>query len=69
MRVTLLFVCLFVVSQVVLKSAQEISANILSNELNKVADSVGWSFLQVEIRLHTILYIAEVLIRKILWNH
>lgn len=48
MRVPYLSVCLLVVNQVVLTSAQEINAGILSDELNKVADSVGWSFLQVE---------------------
>eukprot|EP00105_Crassostrea_gigas_P035327 XP_019919475.1 PREDICTED: VWFA and cache domain-containing protein 1 [Crassostrea gigas] len=48
MRVPYLSVCLFIVNQVVLTSAQEINAGILSDELNKVADSVGWSFLQGE---------------------
>lgn len=48
MRVPYLFVCLFIVNQVVLTSAQDINAGILSDELNKVADSVGWSFLQGE---------------------
>lgn len=48
-----LFVCLFVVNHVVVQSAQEIKGEILAKELDKVADSVGWSFLQVHI------YIAE----------
>lgn len=52
MMVDWLLVCLFVISdQVVLQSAQsaqDISGDILASELNKVADSVGWSFLQGE---------------------
>lgn len=51
MRVPYLSVCLFIVNQVVPTSAQDINAGILSDELNKVADSVGWSFLQVEITI------------------
>lgn len=46
-----LFVCLFVVNHVVVQSAQEIKGEILARELDKVADSVGWSFLQVHILL------------------
>lgn len=41
-----LLVCLFVMNHVVVQSGQEISGDILARELNKVADSVGWSFLQ-----------------------
>ncbi|XP_034314932.2 VWFA and cache domain-containing protein 1 isoform X1 [Magallana gigas] len=48
MRVRYLLVCLLVVKHVVQQNAQEISGDILANELNKVADSVGWSFLQNE---------------------
>lgn len=44
-----LLVCLFVVNHVVVQNAQEISGDNLARELNKVADSVGWSFLQVHI--------------------
>lgn len=51
MRVPYLSVCLFIVNQVVPTSAQDINAGILSDELNKVADSVGWSFIQVEITI------------------
>lgn len=46
-----LLVCLFVMNHVVVQSGQEISGDILARELNKVADSVGWSFLQVQILL------------------
>lgn len=46
-----LFVCLFVVNHVVVQIAQEIKGVILARELDKVADSVGWSFLQVHILL------------------
>nr|XP_019926041.2 VWFA and cache domain-containing protein 1 isoform X1 [Crassostrea gigas] len=43
-----LFVCLFVVNHVVVQIAQEIKGDNLARELDKVADSVGWSFLQNE---------------------
>lgn len=46
---SVLLVCLFVVNHVVVQNAQEISGDNLARELNKVADSVGWSFLQVHI--------------------
>lgn len=46
-----LFVCLFVVNHVVVQIAQEIKGDNLARELDKVADSVGWSFLQVHILL------------------
>lgn len=52
MRVTFLSMCLCMVNQVVLGSAQEINGDILARELNKVADSVGWSFLQVHLLIH-----------------
>nr|XP_034308982.1 VWFA and cache domain-containing protein 1-like [Crassostrea gigas] len=48
MKVTFLSVCLCVVIHVARHSAQEISGDILARELDKVADSVGWSFLQNE---------------------
>lgn len=47
MKVTFLSVCLCVAIHVARHSAQEISGDILARELDKVADSVGWSFLQV----------------------
>lgn len=49
MKVRYLLVCLFVVKQVIQQNAQEINGDILSRELNKVANSVGWSFLQVRL--------------------
>eukprot|EP00105_Crassostrea_gigas_P041892 XP_019926040.1 PREDICTED: uncharacterized protein LOC109619717 [Crassostrea gigas] len=48
MRTKFLMVCLFVVNHVVLQNAQEISGDILATELDKVADSMGYSFLQNE---------------------
>lgn len=51
MTMRVLFVCLFVVNHAVVQIAQEIKGDILARELDKVADSVGWSFLQVHILL------------------
>ncbi|XP_065940278.1 VWFA and cache domain-containing protein 1 [Magallana gigas] len=48
MKVRYLLACLFVVKHVIPQNAQEINGDILARELNKVADSVGWSFLQNE---------------------
>uniref|UniRef100_K1QK79 VWFA and cache domain-containing protein 1 n=1 Tax=Magallana gigas TaxID=29159 RepID=K1QK79_MAGGI len=48
MKVLYLLTCLFVVKHVIPQNAQEINGDILARELNKVADSVGWSFLQNE---------------------
>lgn len=60
MRVQFLVVCLFVVNQVALKSAQEISGDILASELDKVAVSMGYSFLQVQWQMkHLISIITE----------
>lgn len=49
MKVRYLLACLFVVKHVIPQNAQEINGDILARELNKVADSVGWSFLQVQL--------------------
>lgn len=49
MKVRYLLTCLFVVKHVIPQNAQEINGDILARELNKVADSVGWSFLQVQL--------------------
>uniref|UniRef100_A0A8W8MZX1 Uncharacterized protein n=1 Tax=Magallana gigas TaxID=29159 RepID=A0A8W8MZX1_MAGGI len=48
MRSGFLIVCLFLVNHANLKNAQDISGNTLSSELDKLADSIGWSFLQGE---------------------
>lgn len=50
MNVRYILACLFVVKHVIPQNAQEINGDILARELNKVADSVGWSFLQVQLQ-------------------
>lgn len=39
---------MFVVNHANLMNAQDISGNTLATELDKLADSIGWSFLQGE---------------------
>lgn len=53
MNVRYILACLFVVKHVIPQNAQEINGEILARELKKVADSVGWSFLQVQLLLKT----------------
>lgn len=63
-----LFVCLFVVNHVVVQIAQEIKGDNLARELDKVADSVGWSFLQVHILLRIQIIQVIAINKKINFN-
>nr|XP_034337034.1 VWFA and cache domain-containing protein 1 [Crassostrea gigas]XP_034337496.1 VWFA and cache domain-containing protein 1 [Crassostrea gigas]XP_034337917.1 VWFA and cache domain-containing protein 1 [Crassostrea gigas] len=48
MRGRFVLLCLFALNLAVLQNAQEFNGDTLSSELNKLADSIGWSFLQGE---------------------
>uniref|UniRef100_K1PY18 Uncharacterized protein n=1 Tax=Magallana gigas TaxID=29159 RepID=K1PY18_MAGGI len=48
MRGRFLLLCLFTLNLAVLQNAQEFNGDTPSSELDKLVDSIGWSFLQGE---------------------